>query len=101
MAAWTDWRSLRAESEVNEDRVTAYRRVMQAEQVLYDLLEKRGLSGAKLEAAFEAMQQAGSAAEQDVETFLSIVMGYVTALGGQLEVRAVFPNETVTLLTSE
>ena len=100
MAAWKDWESIRAQSPLNEARVAAYRRVMQAEQVLYDLLQRRGLAEPELDAAFDAMQQAGSAAEQDVETYLSIVMGYVAALGGQLEVRAVFEDETVTLLHS-
>ncbi len=100
MAARTDWRSLRAEGEINEGRVAAYRRVMQAEQVLYDLLQRRGLAEPELDATFDAMQQSGSAAEQDVETYLSIVMGYVAALGGQLEVRAVFDDETVTLMRS-
>jgi hypothetical protein len=98
VAAESDWQSIRAKSPVNEDRVAVYRRLIDAEQVLYELLERRGLTGPELDAAFEAVQEAGGVAERDVDTYLSIVTAEVAALGGQLEVRAVFRDETVTLL---
>jgi hypothetical protein len=98
MAAETDWQSIRAQSLVNEERVAVYRRLIDAEQALFELLERRGLTGAALDAAFDAMQAAGGAAESDTETYLSIVTAEVAALGGHLEVRAVFPDETLTLL---
>jgi hypothetical protein len=98
LAAQTNRESLRAESPVNENRVAAYRRLIEAERLLYELLQRRGLTGPALDGVFDDMQNAGGAAESDVETYLSIVSAEVAALGGHLELRAVFPDETVTLL---
>jgi hypothetical protein len=85
---------------VDEDRVAVERRLLEAEQLLYRLMEERGLSGDRLEAAFEAMLAAGKAAEREVDPYLSTVTGYVGYLGGELGLQAVFPDATVTLLSS-
>ena len=42
-----------------------------------------------------------SIVEPQQDICLSSLMRYVTALGGQLEVRAVFPDETVTLVGAD
>lgn len=65
---------------------------MVAEELLYKLWEKRGVE----------MDWVGEAVGSPIETnTLLWVMGLgekVAALGGQLELAAVFPDETVTLL---
>jgi hypothetical protein len=70
-----------------------YRRLMDAEQRLDPLRRRRGVE----ETAFgQALEAGEDSAAPDL--YLATVAEYVAALGGHLEVRAVFPEETVTLL---
>jgi transcriptional regulator with XRE-family HTH domain len=83
---------------VNESLVAAYRRLMDAEVRLNDLRRRRGLSQAALAEALEVSQPNVSRIERGDDLYLSTLARYVAALGGRLELRAVFPEETVTLL---
>jgi hypothetical protein len=70
-----------------------YRRLMDAEQRLDPLRRRQGVE----ETAFgQALEAGEDSAAPDL--YLATVAEYVAALGGHLEVRAVFPEETVTLL---
>jgi DNA-binding XRE family transcriptional regulator len=59
---------------------------------------RRGVSQATIAAALEVSQPNVSRIEQEDDVYLSTLARYVAALGGHLEVRAVFPEETITLL---
>jgi hypothetical protein len=63
-----NWREIRRQLPLNEERVAMYRRLMDAE------------------------------ARLDSDDYLSALARDVAALGGHLEVRAVLPDETITLL---
>jgi transcriptional regulator with XRE-family HTH domain len=93
------WKDIRRQISVNEDRVEAYRRLLDAEMRLNDLRRRRGLSQAQVARALEVSQPNISRIEQEDDVYLSTLARYVAALGGRLEVNAVFDDETVPLLS--
>ena len=92
-----NWRTLREQRPLNEERVAMYRRLMDAEDRLDPVRRRRGVSELALGDALEASE---SDSERDLhdDVYIGTLVRYVAALGGQLEVRAVFADETVTLL---
>ena len=92
------WRTVREQRPLNEDQVVAYRRLMDAELRLGEMRQRRGVSQAAIAQALEVSQPNVSRIEQQDDVYLSTVARYVAALGGHLEVRAVFGEETIMLL---
>jgi transcriptional regulator with XRE-family HTH domain len=92
------WREIRREIPVDEGRVRAYRRLMDAEVALNELRLRRGLSQAQVAQALEVSQPNVSRIESEEDLYLSTLARYVAALGGRLEVNAVFDDETISLL---
>ena len=76
----------------DERKVAAYERLMIAEERLYELWERRGTG----------MDWIGEAVGSPVEAYSGLWVAdlgeRVAALGGYLELVAVFPDQTVTLL---
>ncbi|MBV8710568.1 MAG: XRE family transcriptional regulator [Solirubrobacterales bacterium] len=93
-----NWRTVRGQRPLNERRVAAYRRLMDAELRLAEARRRRGVSQATIAEALEVSQPNVSRIEQEQDVYLSTLARYVAALGGHLEVLAVFDDETVTLL---
>src|SRR5579883_2429493 len=62
---------------------------------LTKLREARGVTQAELARAWEVSQTNVSRVEHEQDVYLSTLRNYVTALGGKLEIRAVFPEETI------
>jgi DNA-binding XRE family transcriptional regulator len=98
MANTKNWRTVRGQRPLNEKRVSAYKRLMEAELRLSELRSRRGVSQASIAAALDVSQPNVSRIEQEDDVYLSTLARYVAALGGHLEIRAVFPNETITVL---
>jgi len=98
MARSKSWRTVRGQRPLNERRVAAYKRLMDAELRLSELRSRRGLSQSTIAEALAVSQPNISRIEQEDDVYLSTLSRYVAALGGHLEVRAVFPDETITLL---
>ena len=71
---------------------------MKAEVRLGELRGHRGLSQAAIADALAVSQPNVSRIEQEDDVYLSTLARYVAALGGHLEIQAVFPDETVTVL---
>lgn len=92
------WRTIRGQRPLNESRVATYKRLMDAELRLADVRRRRGLSQAAIAEALEVSQPNVSRIEQEDDVYLSTLARYVAALGGHLEVLAVFPEETITVL---
>jgi transcriptional regulator with XRE-family HTH domain len=92
------WRAIRGQRPLNEGRVAGYRRLMEAELRLAEVRRRRGVSQATIADALDVSQPNISRVEQEDDVYLSTLARYVAALGGHLEVLAVFPEETVTLL---
>lgn len=96
--ATKNWRTIRGQRPLNETRVAAYKRLMEAELKLADVRRRRGVSQASIAEALDVSQPNVSRIEQEDDVYLSTLARYVAALGGHLEVSAVFPEETVRLL---
>ena len=93
-----NWRTVRGQRPLNERQVAAYRRLMDAELRLAEARRRRGVSQAAIAEALEVSQPNVSRIEQEDDVYLSTLARYVAALGGHLEVLAVFDDETVTPL---
>src|ERR671922_336786 len=78
-------------------RAAAYKRAMDAVLALAEMRERRGVTQATLADALGVTQQRLSQMERQEDLFLSTLASYVAALGGKLEVVAVFPDERVDL----
>jgi predicted XRE-type DNA-binding protein len=103
MADSKNWRTVREQRTLNETRVETYQRLMDAEQRIADSRAQRGVSQAEIAQALSVSQPSGSQAEPEDDVFLAALSRYVAALGGHLEVgrlelHAVFPDQTITLL---
>jgi transcriptional regulator with XRE-family HTH domain len=64
---------------------------------LYRLREQRGLTQENVAAELEVTQSNVSRVEHSSDLYLSTLSRYVEALGGRLELTAVFPDQVVTL----
>jgi hypothetical protein len=101
MAEPTGWRQIAG--PVDENRLALYERVVEADLRLSTLdlgtlRRRRGVSQTVVADALDVSQPNVSRIEGQDDVRLSTLGHYVAALGGRLEVRAAFPNETVELL---
>lgn len=92
-----NWREILQQRPLNEQRVAIYGRLMEAEERLEPVRQRRGVSDTALGDAIETSESAHDGDRHD-DVYLDALTRYVAALGGHLEVRAVFPEETITLL---
>jgi hypothetical protein len=87
------WTELRRALAVDEARVAFYGRLREAFTRLEELRLRRGVS----ERDYDAAQVLDAAAGEEETEELARLARAVAALGGRLELRAVFPEETVRL----
>jgi predicted XRE-type DNA-binding protein len=106
MTAGKNFRTLRTDLERRlegdrgaRERYHAQRQAMQDAVVLSDLREQRGLTQADVARALQVTQGNVSQVEHKEDLYLSTLVRYVEALGGRLELRAVFPDGVVELST--
>jgi hypothetical protein len=85
-----NWREVRGERALNEPRVDAYRRLMDAQERIAAVLAGYGVSDAQIEAALAAADVADPADER-ADAYLSMLERYVASLGGQLDLQAAEP----------
>lgn len=88
------WRALRETLPLNEQRMAFYGRLMAAEERLEAERKRRGVSAAAYDAAQVVDPRTG---EEESEELARLVRS-VAALGGRLQVNAIFPEETIQLL---
>ena len=74
-----------------------YRRLMDAIVSLYRLREQRGLTQVTLAKQLDVTQGNVSRIENASDLYVSTVARYVEALGGRLELTAVFPDGVVSV----
>ena len=92
------WHTVRGQRPLNEQRVATYKRLMEAEVRLADLRRRRGVSQATMAESLAVSQPNISRIEREDDVYLSTLARYVQALGGRIEVVAVFPDERITVL---
>ena len=91
-----NWRSIPGARPLNDARGITYQRIMTAEERLDARRERLGL---REEVIVELLDQHEPETDEPVEDlYLATVGEYVAALGGHIEVRAIFPDEQVLLL---
>ena len=73
------------------------RRALRDALALAELRESRGKTQTELAQALDVSQPNVSQVEHKEDLYVSTLRDYVEALGGRLEIRAVFPDETVSL----
>ena len=101
MAPGSDWREVLG--PVDEDLLALHRRLVDvgmrlADMRLGELRRRRGISQAAVAEALDVSQPNVSRIEQEDDLRLTTLGRYVAALGGDLELRAVFPEGSVDLL---
>jgi DNA-binding XRE family transcriptional regulator len=79
------------------ERVDAIKRAMRLEIALSELREMRGMSQAAVAEKLATSRPNISRIENEVDVRLSTLERYIEALGGQLEIHAVFDDEDVKL----
>jgi hypothetical protein len=87
------WQTIRSERALNDRGVTVYKRLMEAEDRLDEVRRRRGVSDTALGDALAISER-----ENEDDVYVSTLVRYVAELGGYLEVRARFRDETITLL---
>lgn len=78
-------------------RVEATKRAMRLQVALAELREARGMSQAGVAGQLGTSRPNVGRIESEVDVRLSTLERYVEALGGRLEIRAVFEDESVKL----
>jgi hypothetical protein len=89
------WKDVRSAQPVNEMRARIYRRLLEAEERIAHERYRAGVKHETVEAALDSVDERMSEAERREDLYLSALRYYVEALGGRLEVRAVFGDEAV------
>jgi transcriptional regulator with XRE-family HTH domain len=77
--------------------VEAEVRALMAGEALAHVREQRGVPQHKVASALKVTQANVSRIEHEEDVYLSTLRGYVEALGGKLELRAVFPDGAIPL----
>lgn len=92
----TKWRDIRRKHSPEEEE-TIRRSVEDAAQVmtLYQLREARSLTQVKLAQVLDINQGAVSRMEKRTDMYVSTLRSYIQAMGGQLQVKAIFPEGEV------
>jgi transcriptional regulator with XRE-family HTH domain len=80
-------------------KVSEHRQAMERELTLAELRKARDLTQTQLAAALDTTQPGISKIEQRTDLYVSTLRSYVEALGGHLEVTAVFADGPVSIST--
>jgi hypothetical protein len=89
------WKDVLSGQPVNEMRAQIYERLLEAEERIAHARYRRGVSNDVVQEALDSIDERMSADERSEDLYLSALRYYVEALGGRLEVRAVFDDETI------
>jgi hypothetical protein len=77
--------------------VAAYERLMEAQHRIANARSRAGVTDAEIDAALEACEPPDPESLSPRDLYLTTVAGFVTALGGRLDLVAVFGEETIEL----
>jgi DNA-binding XRE family transcriptional regulator len=86
---------------VRRDRIATYKRAMLDALALAELRAQRGVTQQDVAGKLGVTQANISRIEHEEDLYLSTLRSYVAALGGELEVNAVFADGKVTLVPAE
>lgn len=89
------WSEATGEGPVNEARVKLYEQLMEAQEQIAHARHARGVTHETVEAAMDAAEARVSEEARREDLYLASLGAYVEALGGRLEIHAVFPDEAI------
>lgn len=89
------WKELLAQEPVSQARVKLYERLMEAEELIAQHCYRGGVSHAAVTAALDSVDERLTDEERQQDLYVTALGRYVEALGGRLEVRAVFEQGAV------
>ena len=95
---------LAAKAKADPERqgwIRAYRHAMEDALALSELLERRSLMRQTASGEFDVAQASVLRIAHEEAGYLAVLSDHVSALGGELEVNAVFPDGKVTLVPVE
>jgi hypothetical protein len=95
------WAVVRGELPIDEARVAAYALIIEAQRRIAAARTRAGVTDAEIDAALEACEPANPESLTHEELYLGTIGRFVTALGGRLDVAAVFGDERIDLPGSE
>jgi predicted XRE-type DNA-binding protein len=101
MSGRKNFTDLKREVEANPERRARLDQERQFVRTIIGLTamrEARGATQRQIAEAWHVSQANVSQIERTQDIFLSTLSKYIAALGGQIEIRAVFPDEVITLL---
>lgn len=101
MSGRKSFANLRRKVEANPERRARLDRERQYVHTILGLTamrEARGATQQQIANAWEVSQANVSQIERTPDIYLSTLGKYVAALGGKIEIRAVFPDEVITLV---
>ena len=86
---------------VRRAQVAAAKRAMEDALALAELRNQQNVTQQEMAKTLGVSQANVSRIEHEEDLYLSTLRGYVAALGGELEVNAVFPDGKVTLVPAK
>jgi len=86
---------------VRRARIEAYTRAIDDALALAELRNQRGVTQQEVAQTLNVSQANISRIEHREDVYLSTLRGYVAALGGRLEINAVFPDRSVSLVAAK
>jgi hypothetical protein len=95
-----EWKDVVAEKPVNEARSRLYQHLMEAEDRIAHVLYRHGISRKAVDEALDAIDERLSDDDRREDLYLAALGHYVEALGGRLEVRAVFGDRAIVVRRS-
>lgn len=93
-----DIRRLRPFPPEGRERIDEVKRTMELQVRLHELVERRGASQADVVERLGTSRPNVSGVETEEDVRVSTLDRYIRALGGRLEVRAIFDDESVDLI---
>src|SRR5437764_8647316 len=91
------WKDVLSDEPVNQARAAIYERLMDAQERIARARHEGGVDHAVIRAALDQADDELSENDRREDLYLSSLEHYVRALGGQLEVRALFPDQIVVI----
>jgi transcriptional regulator with XRE-family HTH domain len=100
MSGHREWAEIRkSDGPESEARVNGYKQELREAATLAQLRRARSLTQAQLATLLDMQQPAVSRLERQADMYVSTLRSYVEAMGGSLQIEAVFPDATVTIAT--
>jgi len=91
------WKDVVSDEPVNQMRAQIYERLMDAQERIARAQYARGIDHSVVAAALDTADERLSDDERHEDLYLSALRHYVGALGGRIEVRALFGDEAIVL----